>query len=93
MNILDEKVETSPLVQEMPNVASWDKLSDGQRNIVTMACRFGMSDEEIATACDVQVATVRNHIARAKDRLGISNRSPRFLVTSFFMTGPGSVAA
>jgi len=90
MNNLSINVETPNAGQLFPAQELWERLTEAQMNYVTMACRFGMSDQEIAEAAQTDVSTVKGHLFRAKERLGILNKSPRFIVASYFVTGPGS---
>lgn len=55
-------------------VSEWDKLSDRERQIVTLASR-GYIDKQIATALGIGLGTVNTHWVRIRLKLGVTSRS------------------
>lgn len=61
-------------VEPRAGVSEWDKLSDRERQIVTLASR-GYIDKQIATALGIGLGTVNTHWVRIRLKLGVTSRS------------------
>lgn len=78
-------------IKRVFEIAPVDELTERQIEVLELLA-IGMTDTEIASSLNVDICTVRSHVAQVYERLGLqmSNGNPRVLAALYIVRIKGN---